>query len=98
MVIFAPTKGKEMRKNSVVIESIKGETNEVVLSKETVLHVGMKEDSVLYVRTKLSSQDEKKTTYKQIWLSDLINNYKGPSIYLDFNDEEELVGIEILGD
>jgi hypothetical protein len=32
---------------------------------------------------------------KQVWLSDLIGAYKGPSIYLDFKDNE-LVGIEIV--
>lgn len=31
----------------------------------------------------------------QIRLQDLIEGYKGPDIYLDFNKEDVLVGIEI---
>ncbi len=31
-------------------------------------------------------------------LHELIDNYQGPEIYLDFNSEGRLYGIEILGD
>lgn len=34
---------------------------------------------------------------KTIWLSDIIENYKGIPIYLDFDEEGELIGIEIVG-
>ncbi len=32
---------------------------------------------------------------KQTRLSDLIDNYKGPDIYLDFDDDGRMIGIEI---
>ena len=32
---------------------------------------------------------------KQIRLSDLIDNYRGPDIYLDFNESNTIIGIEI---
>ena len=32
---------------------------------------------------------------KQIRLSNVVENYKGPDIYLDFNEESELIGIEV---
>ena len=34
---------------------------------------------------------------KTIWLSDIIKDYKGIPIYLDFDEEGELIGIEIVG-
>jgi len=34
---------------------------------------------------------------KTISLSDLITDYKGPAIYLDFDKDDLLIGIEILG-
>jgi len=33
---------------------------------------------------------------KQMALHELIKNYQGPAIYLDFDKEEKLIGIEIL--
>jgi hypothetical protein len=32
---------------------------------------------------------------KQIRLSDVVDGYKGPDIYLDFNTNDVLIGIEI---
>lgn len=34
---------------------------------------------------------------KTIAISDLIENYKGIPLYLDFDEDEELIGIEIVG-
>jgi Protein of unknown function (DUF2283) len=34
---------------------------------------------------------------KQIHLHELIENYKGADVILDFNKDDELIGIEILG-
>jgi uncharacterized protein YuzE len=34
---------------------------------------------------------------KQVCLGDVIHNYKGPDIYLDFSQNGKLIGIEILG-
>jgi hypothetical protein len=36
------------------------------------------------------------TTNKQLRLRDLVKDYKGPDIYLDFDKENRLIGIEIL--
>lgn len=33
---------------------------------------------------------------RQIRLSELINNYNGPDVFLDFGDSDNLIGIEIL--
>lgn len=33
---------------------------------------------------------------KQIRISDVISEYRGPDIYFDFDDKGELIGIEIL--
>ncbi len=33
---------------------------------------------------------------KQICLSEIIDGYKGPDVYLDFGHDDELIGIEIL--
>lgn len=33
---------------------------------------------------------------KQLSLSDLIEGYVGPSVYLDFNEEGRLIGLEFL--
>ena len=33
---------------------------------------------------------------KQVWLHERIVDYKGPSIYLHFDKEDELIGMEIL--
>ena len=33
---------------------------------------------------------------KQLRLADVIENYKGPDIYLDFDKNNELIGIEIM--
>lgn len=33
---------------------------------------------------------------KQVLLSEIIQNYKGPDIYLDFGHNGKLIGIEIL--
>lgn len=33
---------------------------------------------------------------KQIRISDVIDNYKGPDLYLDFDGIDQIIGIEIL--
>lgn len=44
------------------------------------------------------SKGKGKIVDKQISLRSVINNYKGPEIYLDFNQEGEIIGIELLLD
>lgn len=38
----------------------------------------------------------KNVVEKQLELRELINDYKGPDIYLDFDTEGRLIGIEVL--
>lgn len=85
-----------MKENKHYIELKEGKINKVTIAKEAVAHIDIERDSVLYINTKSTS--EKDPVDKQIWLSKLISNYKGPSIYFDFNDRQELIGIEILSD
>ena len=33
---------------------------------------------------------------RQVWLHEIVPDYKGPAVYLDFNGEDELVGIEVI--
>ncbi len=35
---------------------------------------------------------------KQIWVHSLIKGYKGPAIYLDVDENDTVVGIEVLAD
>ena len=47
----------------------------------------------------LSGRPRKKTSgivKKTIQLSEVIENYKGPDVFLDFNMEGELIGLEVL--
>lgn len=76
-----------------IVKSKNGEINRFVLSEDAIVHIKMFNESILYVKF---NNQLKKTTSKQIWVSDLIKNYKGPSVYLDFNEDEELIGIEII--
>lgn len=84
-----------MKNKEHSLKSEKGEINKISLEEDTVVHINMKAECVIYVNTFLA---EKKKTEKQIWLSDLLPNYKGPSIYFDFDKDEKLIGIEILED
>ena len=43
-----------------------------------------------------AERDELGIVSKQVRLFDLMPNYKGPDIYLDFAEEDVLIGIEIL--
>ena len=40
---------------------------------------------------------EKNIIKTQIRLHDIIKNYKGPDIYLDIDQKDNIIGIEILG-
>lgn len=76
-----------------IVQSENGEINNFILSEDAIMHIKMFDESILYVKFK---NQLKKATSKQIWISDLIKNYKGPSVYLDFNEDEELIGLEII--
>jgi len=40
--------------------------------------------------------EQDKKVAKSIMLRELIKDYKGPDIVLDFSEDEELLGVEIL--
>jgi len=79
------------------IKSINGEINRATLDEESVLHINLKKESILNVNIN-SIADQK--SIKQIRLSDIIKNYKGPSVFFDINNNNnnELIGFEILSD
>jgi hypothetical protein len=52
--------------------------------------------AVGYVKMPLDNLSDKTIT-KTIDLCDLVDNYQGIPVYLDFNKKNELVGIEICG-
>jgi hypothetical protein len=49
---------------------------------------------VAYVKMPQAEHDKKVT--KSIMLRELIKEYKGPDIVLDFSEDDELLGVEIL--
>lgn len=86
-----------MKKNNYYLDSKDGSINKIFLSEETILHVTMGKECVLYIK-KTSASNANLEVKKQISIFDLMENYKGPSIYLDFNSDDEFIGLEILED
>ena len=56
--------------------------------------IQMEDGDVAYVKMPRAEQDKK--VAKSIMLRDLIKEYKGSDIVLDFSEDDELLGIEIL--
>ena len=56
--------------------------------------IQMEEGDVAYVRMPQAERDKK--VAKSIMLRELIEGYKGYDIFLDFSEDDELLGIEIL--
>jgi len=56
--------------------------------------IQMEEGDVAYVRMPQAEQDKK--VAKSIMLRELVEEYKGYDIVLDFSEDDELLGIEIL--
>jgi len=54
------------------------------------------DDQVAYISLPDFRSGEK--VVRQLRFDDIIPNYKGIDVYLDFNARDELVGIEIVGD
>ncbi len=42
-------------------------------------------------------KNDGKIVYKSIDLIDIIKNYKGPQVILDFDENSVLIGIEVIG-
>jgi hypothetical protein len=68
------------------------------MSQKIILKVSKEDDLVAYLYL---PKHPKKIIYgivkKSISISELIENYKGIPINLDFDEDNELIGIEILG-
>lgn len=71
------------------------EINKITLEEDAIAHIEMRKESILLVKRKSNKYS---TFKKQVWLSDLIENYIGPSIYLDLDEKNNLIRIEILED
>jgi hypothetical protein len=56
--------------------------------------IQIEDGDVAYVKMPQAEQDKK--VAKSIMLRDLIKEYKGSDIVLDFSEDDELLGIEIL--
>ena len=56
--------------------------------------IQMEEGEVAYLRMHRTGQDKK--VAKSIMLRELMKGYKGYDIVLDFSEDDELLGIEIL--
>jgi len=56
--------------------------------------IQIEDGDVAYVKMPQAEQDKK--VAKSIMLRELIKEYKGPDIVLDFSEGDELLGVEIL--
>ena len=68
------------------------------MSKEIILKLSKDDEKVGYLYL---PKHPKKTVVgivkKSISINELIKDYKGIPIYFDFDEEDELIGIEIVG-
>ncbi len=65
-------------------------------NNKIIVKISDEDTSVGYVYMPVKENIDKKI-FKTIDIAELINNYKGIPIYLDFNKDNELIGIEISG-
>lgn len=65
-------------------------------TNKIIVKISEDDESVGYIYMPLE-KDIVKTIFKTIDISELIKNYNGIPVYLDFNKNNELVGIEISG-
>ena len=66
-------------------------------NKKIYLSVSEDDPEVAYLYLPGHPGEEKKNVVKkQIRLYDIIKNYKGPDIYIDFDMDDNAVGFEIL--
>ena len=68
------------------------------MNKINKITVKISEDdsSVGYIHMPLEAHTDK-TFFRTIDISEVIENYKGIPVYFDFNENNELIGIEISG-
>ena len=82
-----------MKNKHYKFDSENGEINRVDLAPDTMIHVNLNEECTAYIR---NFTKEKTVIHKQLWITDLIPNYKGPSVYFDLDEQQRLIGIEII--
>lgn len=70
----------------------------IMLNNKIYLKVSEDDPDVAYLYLPGHPGEKKENIIKtQIRLCDIIKNYKGPDLYLDIDQEDNVVGIEILG-
>ena len=62
-----------------------------------VLEVSEDDNEVAYLYIKERENSEVAKFKETISLRDLLGNYNGPDLYLDFDVNRNLIGVEILG-
>jgi uncharacterized protein YuzE len=68
-----------------------------MINNEIYLKVSKDDPDVAYLYLPGHPGEKKEKNIKtQIRLCDIINNYKGPDIYLDVDQKDNFVGIEII--
>ena len=66
------------------------------MRKEIKVKISENDKSVGYIYLPNNS-DKNNKVYKTIDISEIINDYSGVPVYLDFNSNDVLIGIEIVG-
>lgn len=68
-----------------------------MINKKIYLKVSKDDPDVAYLYLPGHPGEKKENSIKtQIRLFDIIKNYKGPDIYLDIDQKDNVIGIEIL--
>jgi hypothetical protein len=60
------------------------------------VQMGQQDAGTAYIRLPRPQGDESHPVVRTIGLHEIIENYEGPLVYLDFDEAQRLVGIEIL--
>ncbi|HCN48447.1 MAG TPA: hypothetical protein DIT10_05030 [Chryseobacterium sp.] len=67
------------------------------MQNKIIVKISPDDETVGYVYLPNELDDDKRKVAKTIDLSDIIRDYKGVAVYLDFNEDGVLIGIEIVG-
>jgi len=61
------------------------------------LKISEDDSAVGYIYLENTEDKQERKVSKMIALSDVVNDYRGVPVYLDFNKDGHLMGIEIVG-
>lgn len=67
------------------------------MKNKIIVKISPDDEKIGYVYLPNELDDDKRKVAKTIDLSDVIEDYKGVEVYLDFNEDGVLIGIEIIG-